>query len=76
MSKIQITDLQPIGSELFQSAESFLTELKPTEAHNIFGGSNKGRKGSGKGSSNGSGSSNGRRRRYSYNPCPCPVKHC
>jgi hypothetical protein len=41
MSKIQIADLQPTGSELFQSNESFLTELKPAEAHNIFGGSKK-----------------------------------
>jgi hypothetical protein len=41
MSKIKIADLQPTGSELFQSSESFLTELKPAEAHGIFGGSKK-----------------------------------
>lgn len=41
MSKIQINSLQTTGSELFQSSESFLTELHATEAHTIFGGSSK-----------------------------------
>jgi hypothetical protein len=74
MSKIQIADLKPTGSELFQSAESFLTELKPAEAHSIFGGSKKSNKSSKKNSSKKSGSSNRANRCYSYNPCP--IKHC
>jgi hypothetical protein len=58
MSKIQITNLQPAGSELFQGGESFLTELQATEAHTIYGGSSKkksGKKKSGKGSGKKSG---------------------
>jgi hypothetical protein len=58
MSKIQLTNLQSAGSALFEGSESFLTELKSTEAHAIYGGkggSNKG--GSGKhGGSNKGGS--------------------
>jgi hypothetical protein len=61
MSKIQITNLQPVGSELFQGGESFLTELQPTEAHTIFGGSSKkgSKKGSKKSSKKGSKKSSG-----------------
>jgi hypothetical protein len=38
MSKIQLGNLQPAGVEMFQGSESFLTELKSTEAHQIHGG--------------------------------------
>jgi hypothetical protein len=41
MSRIQISNLQPAGAELFQGSESFLTELQATEAHKIHGGSKK-----------------------------------
>jgi hypothetical protein len=54
MSKIQINSLQTAGSELFDSSESFLTELQATEAHAVYGGKSK-KKGSGKGSKKGSG---------------------
>jgi hypothetical protein len=56
MSKIQINSLQTAGSELFDSSESFLTELQATEAHAIYGGKSK-KKGSGKSSKKGSGKS-------------------
>jgi hypothetical protein len=46
MSKIQINSLQAVGSELFESGESFVTELEATEANAIYGG----KKGSGRGS--------------------------
>jgi hypothetical protein len=38
MSRIQIANLQANGTELFQGAESFLTELQSVEASAIFGG--------------------------------------
>ncbi|WP_310489450.1 hypothetical protein [Chamaesiphon sp. VAR_69_metabat_338] len=38
MSKIQISELNATGTELFQGAESFLTELQPMEASAIYGG--------------------------------------
>ena len=38
MSKIQISELTATGTELFQGAESFLTELQPMEASAIYGG--------------------------------------
>jgi hypothetical protein len=41
MSKIQISNLPPAGAQLSQGGESFLAELKATEAHNIFGGNRK-----------------------------------
>lgn len=41
MSRIQLANLPSAGSELFQGSESFLTELKSTEAHAIYGGSKK-----------------------------------
>jgi hypothetical protein len=44
MSKIQIANLQPVGSELFQGGESFLAELQATEAHAIHGGTGYGKK--------------------------------
>jgi hypothetical protein len=46
MSRIQISNLQPAGVELFQGSESFLTELQATEAHKIHGGSKKKKSGS------------------------------
>jgi hypothetical protein len=39
MSKIQISELKATGTELFEGAESFLTELQPMEASAIYGGS-------------------------------------
>jgi uncharacterized membrane protein len=80
MSKIQITNLQPIGVELFQGAESFLTELKATEAHQVQGGKGKSkksgsRKSKSKSKSGKSGSSrSGRSGGYCYHlipPCGC-----
>jgi hypothetical protein len=44
MSKIQISNLQPAGAELFQGGESFLTDLQATEAHRIHGGGSKSKK--------------------------------
>jgi hypothetical protein len=38
MSKLQITNLQPAGVELFQEGDSFLRDLQPIEAHAIHGG--------------------------------------
>jgi hypothetical protein len=49
MSKIQINNLQAAGSELFESSESFLTELQATEAHAVYGGKNGSNKGSNRG---------------------------
>jgi hypothetical protein len=46
MSKIQINNLQAAGSELFQSSESFLTELQATEANAVYGGKKNSNKGS------------------------------
>lgn len=65
MSKIQISDLQAAGSELFQSSESFLTELQATEANAVYGGkkgksSKSSKKRSGRGSRRRSGRRSGR----------------
>jgi hypothetical protein len=38
MSKLQITNLQPAGVELFQEGDSFLRDLQTVEAHAIYGG--------------------------------------
>jgi hypothetical protein len=38
MSRVQITELQATGTELFQGNESFLNELQPVEANAIYGG--------------------------------------
>jgi hypothetical protein len=38
MSKLQITNLQPAGVELFQEGDSFLRDLQTVEAHVIYGG--------------------------------------
>jgi hypothetical protein len=77
MSKIQINNLQAAGSELFQSSESFLTELQATEAHTIFGGSSKkkSKQKSNKGSKKNSGGTP-----VVFVPVPfpvyCPPCHC
>jgi hypothetical protein len=42
MSRIQIADLQANGTELFQGAESFLTQLQSVEASAIYGGKHAG----------------------------------
>jgi hypothetical protein len=44
MSFIKIANLDAAGCDLFAGADSFLTELQPTETTQIFGGS-KGRGG-------------------------------
>ena len=38
MTFIEISNLDAAGSDLFASADSFLTELQPTETTQIFGG--------------------------------------
>jgi hypothetical protein len=38
MSRIQLANLPSAGIALFQGSESFLTELKSTEAHAVYGG--------------------------------------
>ena len=64
MSLIQISDLNPAGSDLFAGTESFLTDLQENDSNSIFGGGKKGRGGrgrkSGSGSGKGSGSGSGR----------------
>jgi hypothetical protein len=43
MSLINISDLNPAGSDLFATTDSFMTELQEAEATAIYGGkSNKG----------------------------------
>ena len=42
MALINISDLNPAGSDLFAGAESFLTELDATETVAICGGGSKG----------------------------------
>lgn len=82
MSKIQINNLQAAGSELFQSGESFLTELQATEAHAVYGGkskkkSNKGsKKGSRKGSNNRGSNRNSGNPRVVFVPVYCHPCHC
>jgi hypothetical protein len=77
MSKIQINNLQAAGSELFQSGESFLTELQATEAHSIYGGKSKKKsnKGSKKGSNKG-GNKNSGAAPIVFIPVYCPPCHC
>jgi hypothetical protein len=38
MAQIEISNLNPIGSDLFADADSFLTELQATDAHQVIGG--------------------------------------
>lgn len=39
MAFIEISNLSAAGSDLFADADSFLTELQPTDTNQIFGGS-------------------------------------
>lgn len=65
MAQIEISNLNPVGSDLFASPDSFLTELQATDANQVVGGrgcgggrggnSGGGRGGYGGGSSNGGG---------------------
>jgi hypothetical protein len=59
---IQISNLNPAGSDLFADTENFLTELQDTDSNQVFGG--KGHGGSKKNKSNkggyGYGGGNGR----------------
>ena len=41
MAGIKISELRPVGSELFQDSESFLDELSDREASIVSGGKNK-----------------------------------
>ncbi len=72
MSLIQISDLNPAGSDLFAGAESFLTDLQDNDSSNVFGGGKKGRggrggkSGSGSGKGSGKGRGRGRGRGYGY----------
>ncbi len=42
MASIEITELHPIGSELFQDSESFLNELSDQETWGVQGGATMG----------------------------------
>jgi hypothetical protein len=42
MAMIEISNLNPAGSDLFASEESFLTELQVTDSSQVFGGGHKG----------------------------------
>ena len=73
MAFIEISDLNPGGSELFADKESFLTELQETDSHQIFGGGkscyksrNKKRGGSSDGGKGGSSDGGGRGHGFSY----------
>jgi hypothetical protein len=56
MALIEISNLNPAGSELFAGTESFLTEIQETDSRQIFGG---GGHGGGGGGSKGGGSKKG-----------------
>jgi hypothetical protein len=49
MAMIEISNLNPAGSDLFASEESFLTELQVTDSSQVFGGGHKGCGGGSKG---------------------------
>ncbi|MDJ0590124.1 MAG: hypothetical protein QNJ72_09040 [Pleurocapsa sp. MO_226.B13] len=38
MSKIQLSELNPAGSELFEDSENFMNELNDEEMGNVVGG--------------------------------------
>jgi hypothetical protein len=59
MSSIQISDLNPAGSDLFAGNESFLTDLQDNDSKSIFGGGKKGHGKKGHGKKGGSDSSGG-----------------
>jgi hypothetical protein len=80
MSKIQISNLQPAGTELFQVGESFLVALESIEAHQILGGKKSKKGGSKKSGSKKSGSRKSYRTPvhppYMYLPYYCPPPPC
>jgi hypothetical protein len=45
MNRIEISNLNPAGANLFEGADSFITELQEVETTKIMGGSKKGRGG-------------------------------
>lgn len=57
MAQIEISNLNPVGSDLFADADSFLTELQAADANQVVGGRGcgGGRGGRGGGNSNGGG---------------------
>jgi hypothetical protein len=59
MAQIEISNLNPVGSDLFADADSFLTELQATDANQVVGGrgcgGGRGGRGSRGGGSNGGG---------------------
>ena len=74
MALIEISNLKPAGSDLFASAESFLTELEATDSSQIFGGGGHGggskkSKKSKKSNKSNNNSSNG-------GGHGCPPRHC
>jgi hypothetical protein len=79
MSKIQISNLRPAGTELFQVSESFLVALESIEAHQILGGKKSKKGGSKKSGSKKSGSKKSYRTPvyppYICLPC-CPPPPC
>jgi hypothetical protein len=75
MSKIQISNLQPAGTELFQVGESFLVALESIEAHQILGGKKSKKGGSKKSGSKKSGGKKSYRTPV-HLPCYCPPPPC
>jgi hypothetical protein len=59
MALIEISNLNPAGSELFAGTESFLTELQATDSRQIFGGGGHGGGGGSKGGGSKGGGSKG-----------------
>jgi hypothetical protein len=56
MAQIEISNLNPVGSDLFAGSDSFLTELQAADANIVVGGRGcGGRGGYGRGGSNGGG---------------------
>jgi hypothetical protein len=65
MAMIEISNLKSAGSDLFTDAESFLTELQPTDSSQVIGGSGGSKKKKSKKKSKGY-------PYYPYYPCyPC-----
>jgi hypothetical protein len=76
MALIEISNLKPAGSDLFASAESFLTELQATDSSQIFGGGGHGcGGGSGKGSNKGSKKGSKKNSKGGGYGCPPPPCH-
>jgi hypothetical protein len=79
MAFIEISNLNPAGSDLFADSESFLTELQATDSNQIFGGSGSKNKNKSK---NKNSKNNGGYPVYYYPsfpypscPPPCPPAH-